>query len=212
MIFGLDTAFAIYSLTSGAEAAAAEVHQDYDRPSYVALESAWKALEAAGIEKNEVEVLAVIDFTKPSYLKRMELYRRDQCRAERYLCAHGKNSGEVFAVDFSNRTGSLQTSLGLFRVGESYRGSFGKSLKLHGLEPGKNDKAYARKIVFHSAWYVAPEIVNQNILEGLGSRLGKSLGCPAVETGELERVCSHLQPGTYLYIYGKQGLGTKKAN
>lgn len=202
MFFGFDTAIAIYALVSGAEASAATVQQYHDRPSYGALEAAWAAVERAGLKPEEVGTLAVIDFTKPSYLKRMEIYRQGECRPARYLCAHGKNSGDIYAVSFSNRSGSEQTSLGLYRVGAPYRGSFGPSLVLHGLEEGINDKAEARRIVLHSAWYVSQEVILENIIEGLGPRVGRSQGCPAVPAQSLEEVCHLLTEGTFLYIHG----------
>ncbi len=202
MFFGLDTVFALYSLLGGAQAAVTAHDQAHDRPSYAALEAAWSAVERLGIEPDSIECIAVIDFTKPSYLKRMDIYRPGECRAERFFCAHGRNTGGIFAVDFSNRSGSNQTSLGLYRVGNQYRGSWGSSLLLHGLEPGLNDRALKRRIVLHSAWYVSEEIISLNIAEGLGPRIGRSQGCPAVRKEDLATVLARLQPGTFLYIHG----------
>ena len=204
MFFGIDTVFALYCLISGAEASVAEHAQSHDRPSYDALEAAWTAIDRLKLEPDSIPCLAVIDFTKPSYLKRMDIYEPGECRAKRFFCAHGLNTGGIFAVDFSNRSGSKQTSLGLYRVGDPYRGSWGKSLKLHGLESGVNDKAYRRKIVLHSAWYVSEQIISVNIAEGLGPRIGRSLGCPAVRQEDLDVVTKLLQPGTFLYVHGVQ--------
>ncbi|MFT5469111.1 MAG: hypothetical protein ACI8UO_004226 [Verrucomicrobiales bacterium] len=203
MFFGIDTTFALLAIAQGAEANSAEFHQQLDRTNYAAIEAAWTAVAEAGIDLDTVKTLAVIDFTKPSYLNRLEIHRSDRCRPERFLCAHGKNSGGLFAEDFSNRVGSYQTSLGLYRVGESYGGDFGKSLKLDGLESGVNDQARRRKIVLHSAWYVSDVIIAQNLAEGLGPRIGRSQGCPAVPENQLEAVCQQLQPGTLLFIFGE---------
>jgi hypothetical protein len=74
----------------------------------------------------------------------------------RDLVAHGSNSGENFATQFSNREGSYQSSLGLFRTQESYEGTHGYSLRMDGLEPGFNDLARDRAIVIHAADYVNP--------------------------------------------------------
>ncbi len=205
MFFGIDTVFALYSLIGGAEAAVATHDQAHDRPSYAALEAAWSAVERLKIDPATIQCLAVIDFTKPSYLKRLEVYQPGECRARRYFCAHGRKSGGIFANDFSNRSGSNQTSLGLYRVGEPYRGSWGQSLKLYGLEAGLNDKAVVRKIVLHSAWYVSDAIIGQNIAEGYGPRIGRSQGCPAVRAEDLKAVTGLLQPGTLLYIHGVDG-------
>lgn len=202
MFFGIDTVFALYCLLGGGQAALASYDQSMDRPSYAALDAAWAAIAAAEIPASSIETLAVIDFTKPSYLKRMDIYQPGECRAKRFFCAHGRNTGGIFATDFSNRSGSNQTSLGLYRVGSTYRGSWGKSLKLHGLEAGVNDRAYRRKIVLHSAWYVSDAIIGQNIAEGLGPRIGRSQGCPAVRKEDLEDVTKLLRDGTFLYIHG----------
>ena len=49
------------------------------------------------------------------------------------LVAHGKNSGENMARNFSNKNGSLQTSLGFYKTGATYIGKHGYSLYLDGL-------------------------------------------------------------------------------
>jgi hypothetical protein len=66
------------------------------------------------------------------------------------MVAHGSGS-EIDGTDslqFSNTPNSYMTSLGLYKVGLSYQGSFGKSYKLHGLEK-TNDKAFVRAVVLH---------------------------------------------------------------
>ncbi|MEM7012007.1 MAG: murein L,D-transpeptidase catalytic domain family protein [Verrucomicrobiota bacterium] len=202
MLSPIDTVFALLSLAQGAEAEAAERHLEVDHINYAAVEAAWEAVDEAGIERSKVETLAICDFTKPSYLHRLIIHHRDECRPKRYLCAHGTNTGDLFATSFSNRSGSLQTSLGLYRVGKHYGGQWGRSIELHGLEPGRNDRAYARKIVLHSAWYVSEEIIGLNIAEGLGPRIGRSQGCPAVPEEQLTEVCQQLPAGAYLYVFG----------
>jgi len=198
-----DLLFALHGLLALTEAAIVQTAQQDQRPNYTALESAWVAVAEAGIETDQVQTLAVVDLTKPSYVNRMAIYKKGACRPEQFLCAHGKNTGDIYAQDFSNTPGSKQTSLGLYRVGTPYTGQWGVSLKLHGLEPGKNHNAYKRHIVLHSAWYSSEETIYLNIAEGYGPRIGRSLGCPAVPAQDLSRVCGHLRPGTLLYIHGK---------
>ena len=62
------------------------------------------------------------------------------------VVSHGRNSGGNYAVSFSNRTGSHQSSLGFYLTGETYQGRNGYSLTLDGLEKGINDKARERAI------------------------------------------------------------------
>ena len=73
--------------------------------------------------------------------------------------AHGRGSGDNYAVAFSNRPGSYQSSLGFFRTGDTYMGKNGYSLFLDGLEKGINDKARERAIVVHGANYADPAVL-----------------------------------------------------
>jgi hypothetical protein len=85
------------------------------------------------------------------------------------LCAHGSGS-EIAGTDslqFSNIPNSYMTSLGLYKIGSAYQGSFGKSYKLAGLEKS-NDKAAARAIVLHRYSCVPDEEQYYPICNSLG--------------------------------------------
>lgn len=85
------------------------------------------------------------------------------------LCAHGSGS-EIAGTDslqFSNIPNSYMTSLGLYKIGGAYQGSFGKSYKLAGLEKS-NDKAAARAIVLHRYGCVPDEEQYYPICNSLG--------------------------------------------
>ena len=119
--------------------------------------------------------LAVIDYSQPSTARRLWIFDLQSKRLVlRDLVAHGQNSGENFATQFSNDEGSYQSSLGLFRTQESYKGTHGYSLRMDGLEPGINDRARDRAIVIHAASYVNP------LWSERQGRIGRSQGCPAV--------------------------------
>ena len=79
------------------------------------------------------------------------------------------------AVSFSNISESHQTSLGMMRAGETYTGSYGYSMRLHGLEDGYNDNVYSRAIVLHPWEWARSEVVDEYGMVGL------SWGCPAVD-------------------------------
>lgn len=111
------------------------------------------------------------------------------------LVAHGKNTGENFARNFSNTYGSLQTSLGLFRTKETYMGANGYSLRMEGLEDGFNDKAMERAIVFHGADYVDLKLAKK-----IG-HLGRSWGCPAVRKGIARKVIDTIKGEQFLFSY-----------
>lgn len=64
--------------------------------------------------------------------------------------SHAANSGWIYAHHFSNVPESNTSSVGVFVTGNSYYGNFGYSMKLHGLEKGKNDHAFKRYIVVHA--------------------------------------------------------------
>jgi len=80
--------------------------------------------------------VAVIDYTKPSFVKRLFIYDVQSATAARYLVAHGKGSGFIYARDFSNEVNSNKSSKGFFITGEMFVGDHGPSLPLHGLQEG----------------------------------------------------------------------------
>jgi L,D-transpeptidase catalytic domain len=141
-------------------------------------------------------LLTVIDYSLPSSAKRLWVLDLDRKRVLFHeLVAHGENSGDNYAVDFSNQPGSLKSSIGVFRTEDVYRGGNGYSLRLAGLEPGVNDLAMERRIVMHGAAYVSPRSVSM-----LG-RLGRSWGCPALPTGVHRRVIDSIKGGTAVFAY-----------
>lgn len=111
------------------------------------------------------------------------------------LVAHGKNSGKNYAYRFSNQLGSRQSSLGLFQTKDTYDGSNGYSLRMEGLDQGFNDKAMERAIVFHGAPYVNPKHVKKF------GRLGRSWGCPAVNSGIAKKVIDTIKGEQLLFSY-----------
>lgn len=144
----------------------------------------------------EVRRLAVIDYSRPSTEQRLWVFdlARERLLYSEFV-AHGRNTGDNLARHFSNREGSLQSSLGLFRTAETYDGENGYSLRMEGLEPGINDLARPRAIVMHGAWYVDP-------LKALAQgRLGRSLGCPALRPQVARAVIDALKQGQMLFAY-----------
>ena len=145
--------------------------------------------------KNKTYV-AVVDYTKPSFVKRLFIYDVKSNTAARYLVAHGKGSGFIYARDFSNEVDSNKSSRGFFITGEICVGEHGHSLALHGLQEGLNNNAFKRDIIIHGADYVSWS----SIIVNLG-RLGRSLGCPAVAQDKINEVIDKLKGGALVYIY-----------
>lgn len=140
--------------------------------------------------------LAVIDYTLPSTKPRLWVFDlKTRQLLLRELVAHGQGTGDNFSKHFSNKDGSHQSSLGMYRTSETYTGRNGYSLRLDGLEPGFNDHARDRAIVMHGAAYVS-----ESTIEQLG-RLGRSWGCPAVSEKVARTVIDDIKEGQYLFAY-----------
>ena len=145
---------------------------------------------------DKLKHLAVIDYSRPSNKPRLWVFDAADGRLMyEELVAHGRNTGEHLAQKFSNIEGSKMSSLGLFRTANTYYGSNGYSLRLHGLEQGFNDKAMVRAIVMHGAPYVSEAAV-----ERFG-RLGRSWGCPAVRQEVAREVIDTLKGGAVVFAY-----------
>jgi hypothetical protein len=141
-------------------------------------------------------VLTVIDYSLASRERRLWVLDLAHARVLAHeLVAHGRETGDDRARHFSNRPGSLQSSLGAFVTGSVYFGKHGLALRLRGLDPGLNDRAEARAIVIHGASYV-----NEAVVAKLG-RLGRSQGCPALSPAAAARVIELVRDGTVLFAY-----------
>jgi hypothetical protein len=141
-------------------------------------------------------VLTVIDYTLPSTAKRLwvvDLESKEILYTS--MVAHGKYSGENYTTNFSNRIGSLQTSVGLFLTENTYFGRDGYSLRLQGLENGFNDQAKRRTIVLHGAPYVSKQFANA------AGRIGRSWGCPAVEKPLATPIINTIKNGTLIFSF-----------
>lgn len=140
--------------------------------------------------------LAVIDYSRPSTETRLWIFDlASKSLLFNELVAHGRNTGDNYAVSFSNKAGSYQSSLGLYRTLSSYDGNNGYSLRLEGLEPGVNQNALDRAIVIHGADYVSKEFAKKV------GRIGRSYGCPAVRQAIARPLIDNLKGGNYLFAY-----------
>ncbi|QQS52483.1 MAG: murein L,D-transpeptidase catalytic domain family protein [Bacteroidota bacterium] len=141
-------------------------------------------------------LLSVIDFTKPSTEPRLFIFDvKNKRLLYKSLVAHGQNSGELFAQNFSNKPQSHMSSLGMFRTLNTYEGRHGYSLRLDGLQKGINDKAKERAIVIHGAAYVSPNYIEQY------GRIGRSFGCPALPADLNASIIDLIKNGSFLFIY-----------
>lgn len=160
--------------------------------------------------EDSVRTLAVVDFSRPSFLKRMmvidlETGRRSTCRV-----AHGRNSGTLIARSFSNVPESNMSSLGLFRVGQAYNGAHGIALRLDGLDSLQNSNAGIRDIVLHSADYVSIPYILLNLFTLSSPRIGRSNGCFVVSRDDIAPVVRQLANGGFIYAWGGKAGTTLK--
>ncbi len=158
-----------------------------------ALKGFYKLQEKGLIQNN---VLTLVDFSLSSNTKRLWVIDMNTNSILYHsLVAHGKSSGEEFAMKFSNKVESFQSSLGFYITGEVYQGKHGQSMRLDGVERGINDKARDRSVVIHGANYVSEQFIKQN------KRLGRSLGCPALPQELTAEIIELIKDKSCLFIY-----------
>ena len=152
------------------------------------------SLKDKGLVKKDI--LTLIDFSLSSNTKRLwviDLITGDILFHS--LVAHGRNTGDEYASNFSNASNSYKSSLGFYATGEVYNGKHGMSLRLDGLEKGVNDNARARGVVMHAADYVSNSFIKNN------HRLGRSQGCPAVPAELSKEIISIIKDKSCFFIY-----------
>ena len=151
---------------------------------------------AASLGQAPAPRLAVIDYSLPSTKPRLWVFDLANDKLLfREVVAHGQGTGMNMAQKFSNKDGSHQTSLGLFRTAGTYMGGNGYSLRMEGLEPGTNDAAMKRAIVMHGAPYVNVQMAQKQ------GRLGRSWGCPALRPEVAKQVIDSLKNGQMIFSY-----------
>ncbi|CAN5739950.1 hypothetical protein BH23GEM10_BH23GEM10_17160 [soil metagenome] len=117
-----------------------------------------------------------------------------------FTVAHGRGSSvgrNGVPTTFSNRSGSYQTSLGLYLAEETYTfrgrangGAYSSvGLRMRGESGRFNSAARSRGIVAHGAPYVTP------------SDAGRSEGCPAMEPSRADRLLPMIANGGVVFHY-----------
>ena len=135
--------------------------------------------------------IAIINFSAHSSKPRFYLVNMVSGKVQAYRTAHGKGSdtnNDGYAERFSNTSGSEMSSVGFYRVAETYSGKYGYSVRLDGLS-STNSRARSRAIVIHPAPYVSES----------SGRAGRSWGCPALDAKYSAGIISALKNGAMLY-------------
>lgn len=153
-------------------------------------------LKKSGKLQPTARILSVCDFSLSSTRKRLWVIDLDEKKVLfNSLVAHGKGTGEEFAMNFSNTMDSHQSSLGFYVTEQTYNGDNGYSMRLFGMDKGYNDAALERCIVMHGANYVSEDFIRAE------KRLGRSWGCPAVPRDLAQPIINTIKNGTCLFVY-----------
>jgi len=166
------------------------------------LDVAKREVERAGSVLWRRDIAGVADFGLPSSLPRLHFANLEAGSVRSFLVAHGTGSDpdhSGYLQNFSNAVGSNATSRGAYVTWEWYRGKYGTSVRLGGLDPD-NSNALPRAIVMHSAWYAEPGMVAK------WGKLGRSNGCFAMAPEDFNEALWHLSGGRLLYA-DKLGIG-----
>ena len=131
----------------------------------------------------------LVDMRIASGKNRFFVYNLDKDSVEiAGLVAHGSGITNADTPVFSNTPNSYCTSLGKYKIGNSYNGKFGLAYKLYGLDK-TNSKAFDRFVVLH-----AHECVPNDEVSPLP--ICESWGCPTVSPAFLTQLKSYLDETT----------------
>jgi hypothetical protein len=143
-------------------------------PADAALKAATAAMATHARDVTKTKHLILVDYDRPVFAHRLWLIDRDSGAI--VLCSrvsHAFLSGPIMAVRFTNEPDTHTSCRGAFVTRNSYHGKFGYAMRVEGLEPGINDNALARAIVFHTHWFifwsggcfVTPAAINQRLID-----------------------------------------------
>ena len=110
---------------------------------------------------------------------------------------HRLNDKELFSIiDFTKDCNSKRFyTIGFYITGETYEGSNGYSLTLHGDEKGYNSNLEKRAVVIHTADYANESYIARN------GRMGRSLGCPVLPPNIYKQVINTIKDKTMIFAY-----------
>jgi hypothetical protein len=164
----------------------------YDRK---VLEIAARESQRAGAKLWRRDIVGIADFARPSTLPRFHFANLENGTIRSFYVSHGRGSDREhsgFLQQFSNVPGSEATSRGAYLTAEWYRGKYGTSIRLLGLD-ADNHTALERAIVMHPASYAAPSHIAKF------GKLGRSEGCFAMSPDQFNEALWHLSGGRLLF-------------
>jgi hypothetical protein len=168
-------------------------------------DKAQEALQFCEVNGFQTDFCILIDMKIHSGKNRMFVYDfNTRTVIQKALCAHGSGKDDKKSTGaqplFSNKAGSLLSSLGKYKTGDRSYSNWGINVhyKLHGLE-ATNNNAFRRVIVLHSFRPVPPiEIYPLHL------PMGWSHGCPVTDDDTMTFLDTRLKntrKPTLLWIY-----------
>ncbi|MCP5396293.1 MAG: murein L,D-transpeptidase catalytic domain family protein [Sphingomonadaceae bacterium] len=154
-----------------------------------------RELQKAGSSIWRSDIVGIADFGLRSSEERFHFVNLEQGSVRSFYVAHGAGSDpehDGWLNEFSNVEGSNATSRGAYVTWEWYKGRYGTSIRLGGLDES-NSNALPRAIVMHPAEYA-----RRNHVEKWG-RLGRSNGCFAMDPEDFREALWNLSGGRLLY-------------
>ena len=159
------------------------------------LDIARREVDRAGSTLWRTDIVGIADYGVHSAIPRFHIVNLEAGNVRSFLVAHGTGSDpdhSGFLQQFSNVEGSNATSRGAYITWEWYKGKYGTSIRLGGLDQD-NSNALPRAIVMHSADYATQAHVEK------WGRLGRSNGCFAMSPEDFNEALWHLSGGRLLY-------------
>lgn len=159
------------------------------------LKVAARERDRAGSRLWRADLVGVADFAQPSSRPRLHFANMENGTVRSFLVAHGKGSDpqhDGWLKNFSNAVGSEATSRGSYLTCEWYRGKYGTSIRLMGLD-NDNSMALNRAIVMHPAAYVDASMIDR------WGKIGRSEGCFAMSHSDFSHALVHLAGGRLLF-------------
>ncbi|MBN8501462.1 MAG: murein L,D-transpeptidase catalytic domain family protein [Sphingomonadales bacterium] len=154
-----------------------------------------RELERAGAQVWRRDIVGIADFARPSTLPRFHFVNLENGTIRSFLVSHGRGSDPAhsgFLQQFSAIPGSEATSRGAYLTAEWYKGKYGTSIRLLGLDQD-NFTALERAIVMHPATYASSAHIAKF------GKLGRSEGCFAMGPENFNEALWHLSGGRLLF-------------
>jgi len=166
------------------------------------LDIARREIERAGSTLWHRDVVGIADFGLHSSFPRFHFVNVESGSVDSVLVTHGSGSDpehDGWLNEFSNIPETWATSRGAYITWEWYKGRYGTSVRLGGLDQD-NSNAFPRAIVMHAASYATQDHVDR------WGKLGRSNGCFAFGPKIFPQALTRLMGGRLLFA-DKLGIG-----